>query len=48
MAQGDCVVADATWCSFGFFPPRTVIPLMTGTLPALVLATVAGTKFYRE
>lgn len=41
-------LGDATWCSFGFFPPRTVIPLMIGTLPALVLATVAGTKFYRE
>jgi hypothetical protein len=41
-------LADATWCSFGFFPPRTVIPLMIGTLPALVLAAVVGTKFYRE
>jgi hypothetical protein len=41
-------LGDATWCSFGFFPPRTVIPLIIGTLPALVLATVAGTKFYRE
>jgi hypothetical protein len=41
-------LGDATWCSFGFFPPRTVIPLLIGTLPALVLATVAGTKFYRE
>ena len=41
-------LGDATWCSFGFFPPRTVIPLMAGTLPALVLATFAGAKFYRE
>ena len=39
---------DATWCSFGFFPPRTVIPLIIGTLPVLVLATIAGMKFYRE
>ena len=39
---------DATWCSFGFFPPRTVIPLMLGTLPALILATLAGTRFYEE
>jgi hypothetical protein len=39
---------DATWCSFGFFPPRTVIPLMIGTLPALVLATLAGARFYKE
>jgi len=41
-------LGDATWCSFGFFPARTVIPLMIGTLPALILATVAGAKFYRE
>src|SRR5215831_10433154 len=26
-------LGDATWCSFGFFPPATVIPLMIGTLP---------------
>jgi len=41
-------LGDATWCSFGFFPPSTVIPLMIGTLPALVLATLAGAKFYKE
>ncbi len=41
-------LGEATWCSFGLFPPRTVIPLMIGTLPALVLATLAGTKFYRD
>jgi len=41
-------LGDATWCSFGFFPPRTVIPLMIGTLPALILATIAGARFYRE
>jgi hypothetical protein len=41
-------LGDATWCSFGLFPPRTVIPLMIGTLPALVLATLAGMKFYKE
>ena len=40
-------LGDATWCSFGLFPPRTVVPLMIGTLPALVLATLAGTKFYK-
>ena len=39
-------LGDATWCSFGFFPPATVIPLMIGTLPALILATVAGARFY--
>ncbi|MGC1292144.1 MAG: hypothetical protein WA855_12780 [Candidatus Acidiferrales bacterium] len=41
-------LGDATWCSFGLFPARTVIPLMAGTLPALILATLAGAKFYRE
>jgi len=41
-------LGDATWCSFGLFPPRTVIPLMIGTLPALIVATVAGARFYRE
>jgi len=41
-------LGDATWCSFGFFPPSTVIPLMIGTLPALVIATLAGAKFYKE
>jgi hypothetical protein len=41
-------LGDATWCSFGFFPPLTVIPLTIGTLPALILATIAGARFYRE
>ena len=41
-------LGDATWCSFGFFPPRTVIPLMAGTLPALILATLIGARFYSE
>jgi hypothetical protein len=41
-------LGDATWCSFGFFPASTVIPLMLGTLPALVLAALVGAKFYRE
>lgn len=41
-------LGDATWCSFGLFPLRTVIPLMIGTLPALVLATLAGARFYKE
>jgi hypothetical protein len=41
-------LGHATWCSFGLFPPRTVIPLMIGTLPAVVLASLAGAKFYKE
>jgi hypothetical protein len=35
-------MADATWCSFGLFPARTVIPLL-----ALMLATLAGARFYK-
>ena len=38
----------ATWCSFGFFPPRTLIPLMIGTLPALLIATLVSAKFYND
>jgi len=41
-------LGDATWCSFGLFPWRPVVPLMAGTLPALVVATIAGAKFYKE
>src|SRR5262249_11527421 len=41
-------LGDATWCSFGLFPPSTVVPLMIGTLPALILATLAGATFYKE
>jgi hypothetical protein len=39
---------DVTWCSFGFFPPQTVIPLMIGTLPAVLIATLIGAKFYKD
>lgn len=41
-------LGDATWCSFGLFPTSTVIPLMAGTLPALIVATLVGAKFYKE
>jgi len=41
-------LGDATWCSFGLFPARTVIPLMIGTLPALVLAALVGASSYKE
>jgi len=41
-------LGDATWCSFGFFPARTVIPLMIGTLPALILAALAGARLYKD
>ena len=39
---------DFTWCSFGIFPASTIIPLMVGTLPALVLAAITGAWLYRE
>jgi hypothetical protein len=38
---------DTNWCSFGIFPARTVIPLMIGTLPALIIAALAGARFYK-
>jgi hypothetical protein len=41
-------LGDVTWCSFGLFPPRTLIPLMIGTLPALLIATLVGAKFYKD
>lgn len=41
-------LGDATWCSFGLFPPLTVIPLMVGTLPALTVAAIVGARFYKD
>jgi hypothetical protein len=41
-------LGDVTWCSFGLFPAKSVVPLMVATLPALILATLVGTKLYRE
>ena len=41
-------LGDATWSSFGFFPAHTVIPLILGTLPVLMIATIAGAKFYKD
>lgn len=40
-------LGDVTWCSFGLFPAQTVVPLIFGTLPALILAALAGAKFYK-
>jgi len=39
---------DAIWCSFELFPARTIIPLIIGTLPALMIATLVGARFYKE
>lgn len=41
-------LGDITWCSFGLFPPSAVLPLMAGTLPALMVATLIGARLYRE
>jgi hypothetical protein len=41
-------LGDITWCSFGLFPMRPVIPLMIGTFPALVAATLIGARLYHE
>ena len=39
---------DAIWCSFELFPARTIIPLIFGALPALIIATLVGASFYKE
>jgi hypothetical protein len=41
-------LGDVTWCSFGLFPPCTLIPLIIGTLPALPIATLVGAEFYKD
>lgn len=41
-------IEDAIWCTFELFPARTIIPLIFGTLPALIIATLIGAKFYKE
>ena len=30
------------------FPPRALIPLTIGTLPAPLIATLIGAKFYKD
>jgi hypothetical protein len=39
-------LGDATWCSFGLFPTSTVILLIIGTLPAVIIATLVGARVY--
>jgi hypothetical protein len=45
-----CVVTlgDITWCSFGLFPGSSVMPVVIGTLPAVIIATLVGARLYRE
>lgn len=39
---------DATWSSFGFVPPVAVLPASVASLPALIIAALAGAWLYRE
>jgi hypothetical protein len=39
---------DATWGSFGFVPPGALLGPMMASLPAIVLATLAGASLYQE
>lgn len=39
---------DATWGSFGFVPPRAILPASVASLPALILAALAGAALYQE
>lgn len=39
---------DATWGSFGFVPARALLGPMAASLPAIIVATVAGASVYKE
>ena len=39
---------DATWGSFGFVAPSAVLPASAASLPALIIAALAGAWLYRE
>lgn len=39
---------DVTWASFGFVPPMTLVGPVAASLPATVLATIAGAWLYKE
>jgi hypothetical protein len=41
-------LGDATWGSFGFVPARALLPVMAGSLPALIVSGVVGAWLYRE
>jgi hypothetical protein len=42
------IAAFAWWFIVSLGDASTVIPLMIGTLPALIIATLAGAKLYKE
>jgi hypothetical protein len=39
---------DATYGSFGFFPARALVGPMAASLPAIIIAAVAGAWLYKE
>lgn len=39
---------DATWGSFGFVPASALLGPMAASLPAILVAALAGAWFYRE
>ena len=41
-------VADAHWITYGFVPPGLALVPLIGSLPALLLAVLAGARFYKE
>jgi hypothetical protein len=45
-AISSCI--DATWGSLGFVAPSAVLPASAESLPALIIAALAGARFYRE
>lgn len=41
-------LVDATWGSFGFVAPKAVLAPIAASLPAIIIAAVAGAWLYRE
>jgi hypothetical protein len=41
-------LVDASWGSFGFVVPKAVLAPMAASLPAIIIAAVAGAWLYRE
>ncbi len=41
-------LVDATWGSFGFVSANALLGPMLGSLPAIIVAALAGAWFYRE
>jgi hypothetical protein len=41
-------LTDVTWASFGFFPAHALLSPEVASLPALIIATIAGARVYKE